>query len=320
MNFKIFMYYCALCGGWAALITWALQQAAGLQSPDNSMSPVVKTMVIGTLLGLLLAGVIGLLDAMLNAVGFARIVRVIICLAVGFVGSIVVSGIGELVHKAMEATVGDIRFIGWAMVGAIIGASIGVFDVLRATTSGKGMRQAIRKIINGIIGGTIGGAIGGLLNDAFLRIPLPDGLSDAYGNPATTLKDYLPKTTLAVGLVILGMCIGLLIGIAQIVLKEAWVRVEKGFRAGREMILSKPDTVIGRAEGCDIALFGDMQVEKQHARIVLKGDRYILVDSDTPGGTSVNGQRISGPYPLSNGDMIGCGKSMVRFEERARRR
>ena len=163
-------------------------------------------------------------------------------------------------------------------------------------------------------------ACGGLLNDAFLRIPLPDGLSDAYGNPATTLKDYLPKTTLAVGLVILGMCIGLLIGVAQIVLKEAWVRVEKGFRAGREMILSKPDTVIGRAEGCDIALFGDMQVEKQHARIVLKGDRYILVDSDTPGGTSVNGQRISGPYPLSNGDMIGCGKSMVRFEERARRR
>jgi hypothetical protein len=230
--------------------------------------------------------------------------------------------LGEGIHKAMEVTVGDIRFIGWAMVGAIIGASIGVFDVLRATTSRKGMRQAIRKIINGIIGGTIGGVIGGLLNDAFLRIPLPAdlGLTDIDGQPATTLKDWLPKTSLAVGLVILGMCIGLLIGVAQIVLKEAWVRVEKGFRAGREMILSKPDTVIGRAEGCDIALFGDMQVEKQHARIVLKGDRYILVDSDTPGGTSVNGQRISGPYPLSNGDMIGCGKSMVRFEERARRR
>src|SRR5262249_27663349 len=228
MNFKIFMYYCALCGGWAALITWALQQAAGLQSPDNSMSPVVKTMVIGTLLGVLLAGVIGLLDAMLNAVGFARIVRVVICLAVGFVGSLVMSGIGELVHKAMEATVGDIRFIGWAMVGAVIGDSMGVFDVLRATTSRKGMRQAIRKIINGIIGGTIGGVIGGLLNDAFLRIPLPAdlGLTDIDGQPATTLKDWLPKTSLAVGLVILGMCIGLLIGVAQIVLKEAWVRVE----------------------------------------------------------------------------------------------
>jgi len=92
MNFKIFMYYCALCGGWAALITWALQQAAGMQNSDYS--PFVKTMIIGTLLGVLLAGVIGLLDAMLNAVGFARIVRVIICLAVGFVGSLVMSGVG----------------------------------------------------------------------------------------------------------------------------------------------------------------------------------------------------------------------------------
>ena len=59
------------------------------------------------------------------------------------------------------------------------------------------------------------------------------------------------------GFVALGMCIGLLIGLAQVILKEAWVRVEAGFRAGREMILSKPEVTIGRAESCDIGLFGD---------------------------------------------------------------
>jgi MFS family permease len=272
-------------------------------------------MIIAAILGLLLAGVIGLLDALMNAVGFARMVRVVLCLAVGFVGSIIAGGIGEMIFAAVK-----MKFIGWALVGAMIGASIGVFDLLRATSAGKGKKQAIRKIINGIIGGTIGGAIGGLLNDAFGAIPIGAlGLKDAQEVPYDTLKQYLPKTSLAVGLVILGMCIGLLIGVAQVVLKEAWVRVEKGFRAGREMILTKPEVIIGRAEGVDIALFGDMQVEKQHARIALKGDRYILIDLDTPGGTSVNGERISGPTPLSNGDMIGCGNSKVRFQERAKR-
>jgi MFS family permease len=312
MNFKMFMYYCALCGGWAALITWALQQAAGMQS--SGMSPVMKTIIIAALLGVLLAGVIGLLDALMNAVGFARVVRIVICLAVGFVGSLAGGGIGELIFQVV-----GMKFIGWALVGAVIGASIGVFDLLRASSSGKGFKQAVRKIVNGIIGGTIGGAIGGLLNDAFGAIPLGGMVKDAQDVPYETLKQWLPKTSLAVGLVILGMCIGLLIGVAQVVLKEAWVRVEKGFRAGREMILTKPEVIIGRAEGVDIALFGDMQVEKQHARIQLKGDRYILIDLDTPGGTSVNGERISGPTPLSNGDMIGCGNSKVRFQEKAKR-
>jgi hypothetical protein len=315
MNFKMFMYYCALCGGWAALITWALQQAAGMQGPLWADKPVMKSIIIACILGILLAGVIGLLDALMNAVGFARFIRVIICLAVGFVGSLLGGGIGELIFMAVK-----VKFIGWALVGAVIGASIGVFDLLRATTSGKGFRQAIRKIVNGIIGGTIGGAIGGLLNDAFGAIPITAlGIKDAQDQVYDNLKDWLPKTSLAVGLVILGMCIGLLIGIAQVVLKEAWVRVEQGFRAGREMILTKPEVIIGRAEGVDIALFGDMGVEKQHARIMLKGDRYILIDLDTPGGTTVNGERVTGPTPLSNGDMIGCGKSKVRFQERAKR-
>lgn len=306
MNFKGFMYYCALCGGWAALLVWGIQQFTGMQNIDNAL---FKSVIIGALLGLLLAAVIGLLDALLNTVGFTRIVRVLICVAVGFIGSAAGAFIGELVNKAI-----DFRFPGWMFVGLIIGASIGIFDLLRAITAGgKGMKQAIRKMVNGIIGGTIGGFIGGIINDSFSRIPIP------WADAGTSMKDYLPKFSLALGLVILGMCIGLLIGVAQVILKEAWVRVEKGFRAGREMILSKPETTIGRQEGVDIALFGDMKVEKKHARIVLKGDRYILMDDDTPGGTTVNGQQISGPTPLSNGDRIGCGNSIVLFQEKAKR-
>ena len=61
-----------------------------------------------------------------------------------------------------------------------------------------------------------------------------------------------------------------MIGLAQVVLKEAWLRVEQGFRPGRELMLVKEETAIGRAEGCDLGLFGDNGVERKHARILLQ--------------------------------------------------
>ena len=95
----------------------------------------------------------------------------------------------------------------------------------------------------------------------------------------------IPVSNLTIGLVILGLCIGLFIPLAQVVLKEAWVKVEAGFRPGREIMLSKDETLIGKAESCDIGLFGGQGLEKQHARIILKNGQYFLADLDTPGGT-----------------------------------
>ncbi|MBY0524345.1 MAG: FHA domain-containing protein [Gemmataceae bacterium] len=308
MSFKNFIYYCALCGGWAAFIVWALQQFSGVASKTEG---VVKGVIIGSLLGLLLALVVGTLDALLNSVSYTRFIRVVICVAVGFFGSMIASLVGETLFDKFGLLA--FKVVGWTIVGVVIGISIGIFDLMRAISAREGMRQAIRKIINGIIGGGIGGFIGGFIQATFGSIPIPwsdDG----------TLKGWLPRSSLALGLVILGMCIGLLIGLAQVLLKEAWVKVEQGFRAGRELILSKPDTSVGRAESCDIGLFGDNKVEKMHARIVLRGDRYMLVDVNTPDGTYLNEQRISGPTPLSSGDMIRVGRNVLRFEERAKRR
>jgi pSer/pThr/pTyr-binding forkhead associated (FHA) protein len=119
--------------------------------------------------------------------------------------------------------------------------------------------------------------------------------------------------------VALGILIGLMIGLAQVILKDAWLKVEEGFRAGRELILSRPEITIGRAEGCDIGLFGDQRVEKLHARIVQKDGRYVIEDTGTPHGTFVNNQRINGPTPLNTGDLIRVGRNILRFAEHARR-
>jgi hypothetical protein len=298
---------------------WAVQQFIGLQSEAMRGKELMKATIIGALLGLALAGVIGFLDALLNSGGAARYVRVGICVIVGFFGSMFGAMVGQFLFEKTDKL--PFLVFGWTLVGVIIGASLGVFDLLRALRANEGMRQALRKVINGIIGGAVGGVIGGAINAAMYIIPwIPMEATPENPIVPDTFKAAMPKFFLATGLVILGMCIGLLIGLAQIILKEAWVKVEAGFKAGREMILSKPDTTVGRAESCDIGLFGDNQVEKLHARIVMRGDRYMLVDVNTPGGTFLNGERITGPAPLKSGDMIGLGKSVLRFEERAKRK
>jgi hypothetical protein len=171
------------------------------------------------------------------------------------------------------------------------------------------LRGALRKLVNGVVGGTLGGLLGSAL---FLVLQL------VWGKVfRDRVEDFWSPS--ATGFVALGLCIGLLIGLAQVILKEAWVKVEAGFRPGRELILSKPEVVIGRAESCDVGLFGDNTVERTHARILRKGRQYLLDDAGTPGGTYLNGARIVGPTPLRAGDLIEVGRCALRFGERQKR-
>jgi MFS family permease len=308
MSFKRFIYFCMICGGWAAFVVWGLAEILNLfeVDPEHPAMGFVKAAATGARLGLFAAAIIGALDAMMNAVGFARLVRIGVCLSVGLVGGAVGAVVGQALFSVIKSPI--TQTVGWAIVGIAVGASIGVFDILRAVLTKAPLRQSLLKMINGVIGGTVGGVLGGIALA---------GLTIAFGMVFTNAGQmHSPR---ALGLVILGMCIGLLIGTAQVVLKEAWVKVEAGFRPGREVMLTKPETTVGRAEGVDIAMFGDKDCEKLHSKVVLKSGRYYLVDNGTPGGTFLNGDRISGPSPLKSGDLIQCGRSTLRFGERAKR-
>jgi hypothetical protein len=302
MSFKLFIYYCALFGGWAALAAWGL--AFGADLTREEAGKYTSSMLTAGLLGVLVAAGIAFLDSLQNDKGAQRFARVLVALIVGLIGGLLGGLIGETLHDLAHVP----RFFGWMLVGLAIGASIGVYDILRVAGNRQGGRQAIRKVVNGIIGGVIGGLVGGVLFD-LLR-----------GVAASDENDLLPRSSLAIGLVILGLSIGLLIGLAQVILKEAWLRVEAGFRPGRELILSKPDTLIGRAESCDIGLFGDASIEKIHARVMLSGNRWLVADGDTQSGTYVNDQRIDEPTPLRSGDRIRVGNSVIRFGERQKRK
>src|SRR5438128_1276062 len=130
MSFKNFIYYCALCGGWAAFVAWIFAQvlfyndktALGLWLDKY---PVVQSGLTAAVLGLLVASAIGFLDALLNAVGFQRMVRAMVCLGAGLVGGLLGGMMGELMYgwsKPNEYSDGMeiLRVAGWALVGVVI--------------------------------------------------------------------------------------------------------------------------------------------------------------------------------------------------------
>jgi hypothetical protein len=235
--------------------------------------------------------------------------RVVVAFIVGGVGGLLGGILGHLLYDATQVNV--LLIVGWTVVGLLCGASVGSFDMLSSIIRQQDQQGARFKLLKCLIGGTLGGIVGaGLL--LFLR----SGLLGMFNSQdESTLRS--PR---AIGFVALGACIGLLVGLAQVILKEAWIKVEAGFRAGREMILAKEKTSVGRAEGTDIALFGDSGVERLHAHIVLDARRYFIEDNGTPGGTYVNDQRVNGRTPLQSGDVIRMGKSVLRFYERQKRK
>jgi hypothetical protein len=306
MSFRLFIYYCALCGGWAAFVGWALGRGF---SPNPGEHEYWAAGVRGLWLGLLVALGLGLVDAVWN-LSLGRfgliIMRVGVALLVGLVGGFLGGFLGQWLLDLWS----PLYVLGWTLTGCLVGASIGVFEVVAGLVTRRDEAGALKKMLKSLVGGTVGGVLGGVLS-----LLLREAWASIFKGKDT---EALWSPT-AWGFVALGMCIGLLIGLAQVILKEAWIKVEAGFRAGREMILSKERTTVGRAESCDIGLFGDAAVEKLHAQIVLAGNRYYLEDASTPSGTFVNDQPVSGRTPLKSGDLIRVGKSLLRFRERQKR-
>jgi hypothetical protein len=323
MSFRLFVYYCAIGGAWSGLVGWFLAILLAPAKGDNFdyFPQVMPDTVYGLLLGLAVAFGLSLLDALFNygnQVG-KIVVRVIVAIIVGAFGGLFGSFIGSSLYffvkrqivqpYELSPVISETAYVvGWIIVGFLMGFSISVFEILRSLMTKKDFTGALKKMRNCLIGGTTGGFLGGILSLSVISA------ADHY------VQRIGLWTPIALGFIAIGACIGLLVGLAQVILKEAWIKVEAGFRPGREMILAKEKTTIGRAESSDIALFGDAGVEKMHANIVLDGGRYFLEDLQSSGGSFVNDQKVQGRAALKAGDLIKVGKSVLRFHERAKRK
>ncbi len=177
------------------------------------------------------------------------------------------------------------RLIGWSMMGAMLGAGVGI-----ATFSAP-------NLLKGAAGGLAGGFLGGVLFDAISNLS-GGGLSSRL-----------------FGLSAIGLMIGLFIGLVQELTKAAWLTVESGRLRGREFRLEKQLATVGRAEESDVGLFGDATIAPRHATIERKGAEFFIKDLTRDPGTFINGQRIESA-PLHPGDVIGIGGYQVRFNMR----
>ncbi len=85
--------------------------------------------------------------------------------------------------------------------------------------------------------------------------------------------------------------------------------IEEGPNPGQEVTLTKSEFVIGRQAGVDFVI-ASSAVSRRHLRIFQQGGQYLVEDLGSSNGTFVNGQRISKPTLLQNGDRLQLGQAI----------
>lgn len=311
LNSKVIMSF--LAGLFSAALAWIVIDFNGLHRIPDSFGGDPMQMfreqaflgaVFGLFIGVAIAGVNGLSSGstkqLKRDVGWGAVV--------GLVGGVVGLYIGQMIfgplYKDPRQALGFsalgpiwfvwdviIRAIGWGVIGLIIGLVQGLPSK---------SPQAAR---HGAIGGLIGGLLGGSLFEISQYI-IPPGVK----NPSVICR--------GIGLIVTGASIGLFIGLVETLLKQAWIRVVVGRNEGKEYVVSKQRTVIGRDELADIGLFGDLTIAPYHAAIEVQNGRRVLVDGGSQFGTSVNNQRVSSQV-LRDGDVIQIASMRLEFHEKA---
>ena len=299
------IYFNAVFGALGGLLGWMLFGVFGERNPSTERTPLLLTQEDLNLLlgGALIGGAVGYFVVSVEAIRDQSVVRfarlATYGVGLGLVGGALGMYVGDIVNYYLIYYFGDFplltmlaRGLGWSLLGVAIGASEGV------------AARSLGKFSYGTAGGLLGGFLGGVLFELFYSVARRE-LSTTY-------------FWSAMGLVILGACIGSLTALVQAVFQPASVRILRGWQEGREYGLDKDATLLGRDEHADIALFRDMQVEKRHAYIKRFGERYRLINNGAPpAATLVNDSPVSGERDLQDGDRIQLGNVLMRFQLRA---
>lgn len=86
--------------------------------------------------------------------------------------------------------------------------------------------------------------------------------------------------------------------------------VEPPSQRGRSYEVSDEITV-GRAQGCGVALPEDSFTSNLHARVWRQDGQVWIEDLGSTNGTYLNKRKLSGPAPLSRGDRLQVGRTVL---------
>jgi hypothetical protein len=278
----------AMAGGGSAFLGWTISEllAVRLGWDGGRFAAALTCGLVGAALGAALNLVAGRNN--LRWKPLAR--RVLSGLIIGGLAGSIGGSLGNFIVHAMH---GD-RVIGWMIMGAGVGAVDGLY------------RPSRSELRDGLIGGLIGGLLGGLL----------------FGRVYSLLAPWSGSVGRAAGFVMLGTCIGALVGLVKAINARAWLTVLDGDRPGRQVLLSGSVISLGRSDQAALPFDGESvnQVDLEHARVIRLADgRFVLEDNHSRYGTRVNLKRIPDRVFLKDGDLIRIGGNSIRFSERRRR-
>jgi hypothetical protein len=286
-------FYLGTAGLVGALIAWGICEPRFVDGTGGRWG---NLLMIPTIVALLCVG-FGVAESIVERSPKKALIRGGICLPFGivlgfifeFIANIIFTiGISICVQLGAQTprnpALWIARGIAWMVFGAAGGVVYGTVGL-----SGK-------KILYGVLGGVIGAGLGGLLFD-------PIALLTHGGAPSR-----------AVGFALVGLATGVGVGLVESALKDRWLYVTAGPLAGKQFILYKPRTVMGSDQSCDIYLFKDTNILKEHAIVELAGSRIML---RAIGQTYVSGQPVR-QQVLMSGSVVQIGRYAFRYQERQR--
>jgi len=242
----------------------------------------------------------GLLCAV-SGVGIAAVGGMIALIPAGVVFGITSILVDQLTEDLwITATLSGAPFmilmVGRSITWGVIGISVGL---------GQGIAlRSHQLIVNGLLGGFLGGLVGGALFDPVDKL---------FGMIGFTGQAVASR---GVGFVVIGISAGLMIGLVEYLVKDAWLLMRAGALTGKQFVIHKSPIVLGSSPKCDIYLFKDSEVDPRHAQIRKIGTRHEIMDFGSRAGTIVNGQSIQ-RLTLQDGDQISIGQTMLEYSGRA---
>ncbi len=285
------VYMNAIVGGAGGLLGWLLFSLLSAMLPI--LTPYWSHIITGPFIGAAIGFAVGSTEGLLASRSMARAVRGGgLGAAIGAVGGPIGLVLGEFIYGNAPLLHGTIwaRAVGWGIFGMLVGSSDGVAAKMPL------------KVRYGVLGGLLGGLIGGATYQA-----IRDVLGGSRGS-----GQYWGT---AVGLVILGACIGFMISLVESLLRKAWLFFLTGRLEGQTRTLdsSRPHT-IGSANDCTIIIPNDPAVVPVHAEVFFADGEFQVRPRDGQVIVRRDGKDVAvTSHILAPGDRIHVGGARMIF-------
>ncbi len=272
--------------GW--LITEPMAPAMG-----NTIAWSQFELKLGFIISALIGLGLGIVTGIYQGSAKHTIIGGVAGIVIGGIGGVAGILVGNQIFGSFIAFEFLARIAGWCAFGAFIGTSVGAVGF------------SVKRLKVGLIGGAIGGAIGGFLFQTVgAQLTMVKVLAEGANNDTGSLARAIGFTTLAA-------CIGLMVGIVEVISRSAWVKLVLGKNEGREWLVDDAGTLVGSDELSHIPLRG-VGIAPKHAMIHKHQGNYFISDLGSGLPTIVNGQPVTQAM-LIGGETLQLGQYSLQF-------